>query len=393
MDSVISEMNKDALAVYVITLFFFILTWAVVPMIPRYVMSLGGDPTTIGAVMSAAPLATIATRVLFSMISDLRSRVLMMRVGMLLLGTSYLVLYISTDVRGIFLGRLLQGLSLASFIPPSISYVVDVARSGVMGRALGTRALMASMGYTLGPFAGGLISELMGYKTLFIASSAAAFIAAPLIKLNDTGRRRCDFRGMFTEMVKMTTRKDFILLFTSTAFQTVILASVIPFLSSYLKLMGYSDYEAGVVSSAYGVAGLLSRLLMSFFTDRSMMRLAFLGLGMNAAGLIILSYHPLPSAAFIPVLLIGFGDGIFVPSAQALVFINSKTELRSVLSGMYATSWDVGMLLGPLITGYLITLTNDYLLTFRCLITFTAVSATILMCERRYSAQQIYRAN
>ncbi|MEM2376609.1 MAG: hypothetical protein QXZ10_03245, partial [Sulfolobales archaeon] len=74
--------------------------------------------------------------------------------------------------------------------------------------------------------------------------------------------------------------------------------------------------------------------------------------------------------------------GIFVPSAQALVFINTRTEVRSVLSGMYATSWDLGMLVGPLIAGYLITLTGDYLLTFRYLIVFTIVASIFLIFER-----------
>lgn len=375
-------MSREALYIYLITLGFFILTWAIVPMIPRYVMCLGGDPSTIGLVMSAAPTATIATRVVFSIISDLRSRVFMMRFGMILLGISYLLLYVSTDIYGVILGRILQGFSLASFIPPSIAYVVDIARRGVVGRALGTRALMVSIGYTLGPFLGGLISELLGYKALFIIASVSAFATVPAVRFDDRGRNAYTASALLREMVRVVMRKDFILLFTSTVFQTIILASVIPFLSSYLKLVGYSDYEAGVISSAYGLAGLFSRLLMSFFTDNAVMKLALLGLGVDSAGIILLSYYPTPPSVFLPVLLIGFGDGVFIPCVQALVFINSKTELRSMLSGVYATSWDMGMLLGPLITGYLITATNDYLLTFRYLLIFTAISAVILIYER-----------
>ncbi|MEM4752095.1 MAG: MFS transporter [Sulfolobales archaeon] len=375
-------MSREALHIYLITLGFFILTWAIVPIIPRYVMCLGGDPSTIGLVMSAAPTATAATRVVFSIVSDLRSRVFMMRFGMLLLGISYLLLYISTDLYGVILGRVLQGFSLASFIPPSIAYVVDIARRGVIGRALGTRALMVSIGYTLGPFLGGLISELLGYKALFIIASASAFAIIPAIRFDDHGRNVYTASLLFREMVRVVMRKDFILLFTSTAFQTIILASVIPFLSSYLKLIGYSDYEAGVISSAYGLAGLFSRLLMSFFTDKAVMKLAVLGLCVDSVGIVLLSYYPTPPSVFLPVLLIGFGDGLFVPCIQALVFINSKTELRSMLSGIYATSWDVGMLVGPLITGYLITVTSDYLLTFRYLLIFTTISAVILIYEK-----------
>ncbi|MCS7108902.1 MAG: MFS transporter [Sulfolobales archaeon] len=380
-------MNKDAFNVYLITLCFFILTWAIVPIVPRYVMSLGGDPTSIGVVMSAAPTATIATRVLFSIMSDLRSRVFMMRLGTLLLGISYLILYLSKDINTLILGRLVQGLSLASFIPPSIAYVVDIARRGVVGRALGTRALMASLGYTLGPFLGGLISELLGYKSLFIITSISAFIMVPMIKLNDSLKCDTTFKDIVHEMAKVLRHRSFILLFISTSFQTIILASVIPFLSSYLKITGYSDYEAGIVSSAYGISGLLSRVLMSFCTDRNVMSLALLALGIDAVGLAMLSYFPLPPLAFIPVLLIGFGDGIFVPSTQALVFINTKTELRSVLSGMYASSWDLGMLVGPLIAGYLITMTGDYLITFRYLMVFTLASSFFLLMERKFIKQ------
>ncbi len=374
---------KEVVKLYLITLYFFILIWSIVPIIPRYVMVLGGDPICIGVVMSAAPIATVITRIVFSMVSEVYSRVFMMRLGMLILGTSYLLLYISSDVNTVLIGRLIQGLSLAAFIPPSIAYVVDLAKHGFLGRTLGTRALMASLGYTLGPLLGGLISEFMGYKSLFLISSLMAFSAIPLIRLNEYRLNSKSFSELVKGLVNIVCYRNFILLFIVTALQTIILASVIPFLSSYLKLMSYSDYEAGLISSAYGFAGLFSRLFMNLFTDKNILVLTFLGLSMDLNGLLILSFKPLPPEVFIPVLLIGFGDGLFIPCVQTLVFMNSKTELRTVLSGIYATAWDLGMLVGPLITGYLITITNDYLTTFRYLIIFTLLPTVILYLRRR----------
>lgn len=372
-------MSGGVLNVYLITLTFFILTWTAVPMIPRYVMVLGGDPVTIGYVMSAAPFITAITRVVFSVISETRSRVFMMRLGMLLLGISYMVMYVSTDITLVLIGRLIQGLSLASFIPPSIAYVVDVARRGTVGRALGTRALMASLGYTVGPFLGGLIAEYLGYRTLFLITSLSALLASTIIRLEDVNRGTTTFYGALVEVTKLIKQRVFLLIFNSTVLQTIILASVIPFLSSYMKVSGYSDYEAGIVASAYGIAGLFSRLLMNFFTDKNLIMLALLGLGLNALGLITLSYHPFPPLSAIPVLLIGFGDGLFVPVAQALVFINTNTTLRCVTSGLYATSWDIGMLIGPIIAGYLVTISSSYLVMFRSLIVFTVASTIILL--------------
>ncbi|MEL9998242.1 MAG: MFS transporter [Sulfolobales archaeon] len=376
-------MEKEVVKLYMITLYFFILIWSIVPIIPRYVMVLGGDPISIGMVMSAAPIATVVTRVVFSMFSEVYSRVFMMRLGMLILGTSYLLLYISSDINTVLIGRLVQGLSLAAFIPPSIAYVVDLAKHGFLGKTLGTRALMASLGYTLGPLLGGIISELIGYKSLFLISSIMAFSAIPLIRLNECRANSKTFSELIKGLVNIVICRNFIILFIVTALQTTILASVIPFLSSYLKLMGYSDYDAGLISSAYGLAGLFSRLFMNLFSDRDVLMLTFLGLSTDLTGLLILSFKPLPPEAFIPILLIGFGDGLFVPCAQTLVFMSSKTELRTVLSGIYATAWDLGMFVGPLITGYLITITNDYLVTFRYLMIFTLLPTVILYLKRR----------
>lgn len=379
-------MLSDIVRIYLIVLAFFSLTWTVVPIIPRYVINLGADVVTVGIVMSAAPLTTVVTRIVFSVISDIKSRNLALRLGFLFLCCSYLIYFLSNEVKDVILGRVLQGLAIASFVPASIACVTDLAKHGGVSRALGTRALMTSLGYTLGPFVGGFFSEYLSYKSLFLTMSLLSLMPIPFIKVRkDSINSNYTLSTLFKDLTSIIKSRVFILIFTSSILQTVILASIIPFLSTYLKVCGYSDLDAGIATSIYGLSGIFARLFMNLFSDRSVFVLAFLGLCLDLAGVLTLSLTPLPPSNYIPLFTLGFGDGIYVPATQALVLINSKLEIRSTLSGAFALSWDIGMIIGPIITGYLINATNDYPSSFRLLTLFTITSAILLYTIRKLS--------
>jgi len=374
---------RALMRLYLVTLAFFSLMWLVVSLLPRYAVVLGADPALIGLIVSATSLSAMATRIFFGIMADRYSRTLLMRLGILLLSTSYLTFYLSEAPEHLVVGRLIQGLAIASFIPSSIASVVDEAEPGKVSRVLSFRALMISLGYVAGPIVGGILSDLMGYKSVFIIASITSLTLIPLTKFRDNGvNTSWDRYFLKNSLLKVVKERKFILIFISTSLQTVVSASAIPFLSSYLKLVGYSDTDAGLLTATYGLSSIVARVVISFITDEYAGLLALLGLGLNAIGLIWLSMALLPPHAYIPLTIIGLGDSFYIPTTQTLVLADSDIRIRASLTSIYAIAWDLGMVAGPIITGTLITLTGDYPTSFMYLTVFVTLSITALALSK-----------
>jgi len=374
---------RALMRLYLVTLAFFSLMWLVVSLLPRYAVVLGADPALIGLIVSATSLSAMATRIFFGIMADRYSRTLLMRLGILLLSTSYLTFYLSEAPEHLIVGRLIQGLAIASFIPSSIASVVDEAEPGKVSRVLSFRALMISLGYVAGPIVGGILSDLMGYKSVFIIASITSLTLIPLTKFQDNGvNTSWDRYFLKNSLLKVVKERKFILIFISTSLQTVVSASAIPFLSSYLKLVGYSDTDAGLLTATYGLSSIVARVVISFITDEYAGLLALLGLGLNAIGLIWLSMALLPPHTYIPLTIIGLGDSFYIPTTQTLVLADSDIRIRASLTSIYAIAWDLGTVAGPIITGTLITLTGDYSTSFMYLTVFVTLSITVLALSK-----------
>ncbi len=117
----------------IVTMLFFMLLQVVVPLIPRYALEVGAEPFMIGIAVSSISVSALVLRPLSGIASDRWSRSKMMLLGMAFGVVAYAVLYAFAGINAIIVGRLLEGIGIALFVPSSMASAVDMAPEGKVG--------------------------------------------------------------------------------------------------------------------------------------------------------------------------------------------------------------------------------------------------------------------
>src|ERR1700749_3432921 len=97
---------------------------------------------------------------------------------------------------------------------------------------------------------------------------------------------------------------------------------VVPFLVTYLALIGYSPGEIGLVMAVYGVGGLFGQLLGGLLADRFGYRDTLL------AGLLATA--------------LGVAADVYMPAARALVAETVPAEQRAKAFGLLHWAYNIG---------------------------------------------------
>jgi MFS family permease len=153
-----------------------------IPTLPRYITSLGGQASDLGLFNAAYAVAMLVSAPAWGAWSDRVGRRSVLIIGALGLGATYLALPIAPDLQVAFALRFLGGVFAAGTIPASFAYVVDVTTPEERGSAMGAVSAGMGMAFVISPVIGGVLAEV-GVAVPFLLAAAAAGLSAILVTL------------------------------------------------------------------------------------------------------------------------------------------------------------------------------------------------------------------
>jgi len=344
----------------IVTMLFFMLLQVVVPLIPRYALEVGAEPFMIGIAVSSISVSALVLRPLSGIASDRWSRSRMMLLGMAFGVVAYAVLYAFAGINAIIVGRLLEGVGIALFVPSSMASAVDMAPEGKVGQALGWRSLMVGIGFSVGPALGSLLSESFGYRSTFGISAALICLLIPFAAFREPRRVTVD-KGVSFEGLK---ERNFVLATTSLVVYSTAWMGILTFLSAYLKVIGYGDLEIGLFVSIQAVASLMLRIIAGRVSDSHPAAMTWSGLLVVALSFFLIWLNQEPPFLYINAAIFGIGVGIFIPGSQTMALAKSPPRSRGLLASVHTMGTDAGNLIGPILFGALIQSTGSYTASF-----------------------------
>lgn len=301
--------------------------------------------------------------------------------------------------------RLVQGGGSALIFSSNIAILTDAFPSSERGRALGLAQIAGVGGSVLGLVAGGILTETLGWRSIFwinlpIGSVATTWAYLKLKEISSPSRTdKIDFLGnglfasglalflygltfgaisgwstfyeaamlgglgclvsfLFVERIVRSPMMD-LSLFSSRTFSaglvgnllfTIAVGGVGLTLTFYFQgALGFDAFTAGVMLLPFSVAFVSVGTLSGYLSDRygarpfstSGMALCFVAL----AWLALLPFKA-PYLLFVPpMLLVGFGAGLFVAPNIASIMNSVPEHRRGVAGGMSSTLFNVGSLL------------------------------------------------
>jgi MFS family permease len=148
-------------------------------------------------VNSAFLLASVLFMVPFAKLADIIGKKKMFVIGLMIIVIGCFIACLAPGFWFVVLGRAIIGVGAASIATVSISMITDVTPPQRRGTALGYNTMFIYMGLSLGPFIGGTLNDLIGWRLLFLLTVPLAAISTFIILKGFKGDIRPDPDGVF----------------------------------------------------------------------------------------------------------------------------------------------------------------------------------------------------
>ncbi|RLG79675.1 MAG: hypothetical protein DRO40_12430 [Thermoprotei archaeon] len=358
--------------------------------IARYTAYLGGDPFQVGFIWSALFLTSILLRTISGYISDYGYRVFMLISGPLIASLGAYIIGSTHSFTILAIGRMLQGVATAVYVPASISSASILSAPEVMGRVLGIRSGIISIGFMIGPILSGFIVDNYGYYAAFtfitLMFNLAIIPAIFLAKKVETRRRALRLSQFIDDARSVLGTRSLLLAIIVTVMYTVVYATISSFLQPIYLEVGLPATAFSLYMTLFNAIGIPAKLLGGWLSDHYGPLIPITsGLTNMTVASILLVYYPYPPIAYVSAVLLGLGFSPLIPATQYLALSNIPREKRGIATGFHTMGFDLGNLLGPLSLGKLAQYLGEYVNVFPILplFTVTALILSIILCKPR----------
>lgn len=328
----------------------------VVPILGRYAERFGASGLEVGLLFASFSLAQLVCAPLLGRLSDRIGRKPVIMISLLGTAVGSFVTGAAGALWVLFLGRILDGASGAS-VAVAQGAVTDLAPPSERPRLLGLLGAAFGVGFVVGPALGGLAS-LGGEHIPFFVAGTVALINAIVAWRRLPETRPVDVRLAAREAAKNDTEAKVRLWGLAVAGFTAIVAFS-GFEATFSLLAGdrFRLTEGGVAAIFVGVGvvlvgvqgGLIRPINAKLGTQRSLQ----VGLVLNSAGLVVLSFAKNWPLLIVALALLTVGQGLVTPNLSSLVSGRVPDHRRGEALGFQQGVNAIGRVAGPALAGVL----------------------------------------
>jgi DHA1 family multidrug resistance protein-like MFS transporter len=323
--------------------------------LPIFADQLDPSGVLVGFVVSAWFFSRIFIELPSGVLADRLGKRRLLVGGLALSAVGAFVCSMANSIYLLILGRTIWGLGTALFFMSNMTVILDLFKSSMRGRALGTFQGIEFIGSFIGAPIGGFIVGFIGYRGVFslafllmICSLSVASISKDLRKV-DTSRREGSQVSVKEAVLSLGTwglAAICISNFLRMLIMMGIMSTVFPLYLNYQ--LGISVEYIGIIMSLRTVGYILSTVTSGYLSDMFGRKPMIISGTLLQIGCMY-AYALLPS--FELLLLIGlfdgFGGGMSFTSLIVLLSEIVPAQIRGGAIGMYRTFMDIGGLTGP----------------------------------------------
>ena len=161
----------------------------------------GSDAILLNLVATVYLLATAMFLLPFGRMGDIYGRKRIFTMGIIVFTASSLLCAMAPSMTWLIAFRVLQGIGSAMIFGTGVAILTSVFPPGERGRALGINVAAVYIGLSAGPFAGGLLTQYLGWRSIFWVLIPIGIAAIVLLRLKIKGEwaesrgERFDWRG------------------------------------------------------------------------------------------------------------------------------------------------------------------------------------------------------
>ncbi|MBL4864386.1 MAG: TCR/Tet family MFS transporter [Rhodobiaceae bacterium] len=334
----------------------------IIPVLPRLVMELTGEPISAaagygGVMLSAFAAAHFLFAPVMGNLSDRFGRRPILIISLAALGIDYLVMGFAPSIAWLFAGRVFAGLFGATFATAN-AYVTDVTEPDKRAQSFGLIGAAWGFGFIIGPVIGGFLGEIGPRVPFFVAAGLAlSNVVYGLLVLPETlkeeNRRPFDWRRA-NPLGALAHFRAYPLIIGLAAvivlFQLAHDANPAIFTYYAIYKFGWTERDIGFALAFVGVTVIFSQTVLIRWTVKTFGEInsAYIGLIVAASGFAALGLATeswMAYAALVPMAFMGLA----MPSIRSLMTARVPDNAQGELQGAIASLMGLTMIAAPLI--------------------------------------------
>ncbi len=319
-------------------------------LLPILIKKMGGDAFDIGLVMGATPIGAVISRFFWGWWLDRggRKKVLLFSI---LINTGAVLLFLTVKTVGpwlVFL-RLLQGIALGGNITAVWTIIADISPADRLAESLGIFGIAGMFALALGPWGGEIILANYDFRALFIASGLLSVLAV-ILSLSIRESRPGGFCDSIIPSYRKMLGSGVLPVFLITVAFAASRSAFASFFAEYSRLQQIGTI--GAYSLIYSATTIIFRLLAGRLADRiGRERVLSPGLVVFGTGIALIAViHSWP-LFILSAFLSGLGHCFLYPVLNALVIQKVHSCTRGTATGLFVSSFDIGLGAGSLVWG------------------------------------------
>jgi MFS transporter, YNFM family, putative membrane transport protein len=324
-------------------------------LLPELAREFSASPAEMSSVMTASAAAIALTAPFTGALADVIGRKRVITAAMLVVVIPMALIALATSLESMIMWRFLQGLLLPPIFAVAIAYVGDEWPSAEVPAVAGLYITGASIGGFAGRFVPGVLADLIGWRSGFLALAAmslAGAVAVAVLLPRERSFVRSEGLGASVRQMLRHLRNPQLVATYAIGFGVLFnFIAVFTYVNFHLAAPPYSFSPTllGAIFVTY-LAGSATAPLIGWAVVRFGRRPFILGvLGAWACGALLLLAQPI-SAIIIGLLLCAVCGMLCQAISTGYVTAIAK-EGRSSAVGLYVTAFYVGGSMGALLPG------------------------------------------
>jgi len=338
-----------------VTFFYWTTLYLYVPILPVYAQSLGASLSMVGVIIASYALPQFLLRIPIGVWSDALGRrkpfvaggIVMTLVGALGLG-------LAPNPWFLFLARVATGIGAATWVTFTVYLASYYPQEGT-GRAIGIINFVNGAAVVVATSGGGAVAEVWGFRYTFLGATLLGIVALVVLLFAREPRRRQAETASWRSFTRVATHP----LLLTVASMGILLhfanfASVFGFIPVYGAKIGASNTDLGIITMLAVGSSAVASLAAVHMAERWGNRFTIM-LGSVLMGMALLAVPFIHRVYLLEAVQIanGLGRGVLATTLMSLSIRAVAPQQRATAMGVYQAIYAGGMLLGPLVSGFL----------------------------------------
>jgi MFS family permease len=327
----------------------------IAPAIPDILTSLGVAQSRAGFLLAAATLPGVVVAPVIGLLADRYGRREVLVPCLAVFGLAGGLSSFAPTFSVLIGLRLIQGVGSAGLINLAVVVIADHWHGADRARIIGQNSAVLTVSLAVLPPLGGTLTDLVGWRASFapywmgvVTAAVAAKVlgASPRLEVR-VGEQVREALGYLRSARVLAAMGSGMTLFV------LIFGLMLTVLPLYLaEDFGLSATERGLVLGVPALTATAGALALGRLTVRfGPRRLILTGTAVVTVALAIVAQAPVLAVIVIGALLYGFGEGVTIPSLQAIVAGSAPPSSRGSVVAVWVGGVRAGQTAGPLLAG------------------------------------------